>query len=235
MAAGAIYRYKMANTAVSCIRCGQFKENCYVIHHSDSNQQLLLDPGDNIPDIENVLEENRCPLTAIALTHGHFDHIGSAAYMSKKFGLPINVHALEKRLLKQAATYALTITGKSIEPLGNISFFTESAPLCLGLTIEIFHTPGHTPGSVCLNLDGVLFTGDTILHQYLGPTIYPGSNYQDILNSVDRLLESFQADTIIMPGHGRPWSIGEAKNWWEKNRSAPKQLNIFKKPLTGHR
>jgi glyoxylase-like metal-dependent hydrolase (beta-lactamase superfamily II) len=226
-----IHRYKILNTDISCVICGEFKENCYVVRDPESHQQLLIDPGDNIDDIEYELENNNCPLVAIALTHGHFDHIGSAAYLSRKFDLPISVHQLEKKLLKQASTYALTLIGKSIEPLENIIFFSEKDILCSGPTIEIFHTPGHTPGSVSLGLEGVLFTGDTLLHRYLGPTIYPGSNYDDILDSVDRLLAKLPEETLIMPGHGRPWSIGDAKDWWAQNRSAPDQLNIFKQSV----
>ena len=130
--------------------------------------------------------------------------------------------------MRQAHTYALAFARRNMAPLTDVCLFEEgSTVLTDPWSIRTIHTPGHTPGSVCYCFDGFVFTGDTLLYQHMGRADTPGGDPEQLVLSIDRLLNELSDDTVILPGHGRPWSIAEAKNWWQDARMSPPQYNQF--------
>ena len=235
MTAPGTYRYTYDNIVVTCMVCGDFKENAYLIRERSSGRTILLDPGDNLELIRSEITAAGSIVDEIILTHGHFDHVATAATLCREFGIPLKIHEKDTKLLRKASIYALSFTKCTIETPKDYLTFVDVAQFALNnLAVDVFPSPGHTAGGVCLHIDGVLFTGDSLFFQHIGPTDYPESNYQDLIDSVDRLLAHFADDTIIMPGHGRPWIIGEAKVWWAENRSAPPQFQIMHKRPTSN-
>jgi hydroxyacylglutathione hydrolase len=192
----------------------RWKENCYIVQHQTSREQVLIDPGDRADAIMQAIADGGGQLRHILLTHTHFDHVGAAAAISKLFGLPCRLHKDDVRLLHHAPMYALRFAGKSIEmPVSYQAL--DDKPLQFGeQTIEVIHTPGHTRGSVCYQIGGLLFTGDTLLRQRVGRTDLPGGDPVPLKESINRLLTELPEDTPLFPGHGRPWTIGEARAWW---------------------
>ena len=93
--------------------------------------------------------------------------------------------------------------------------FDDELTLRLGeQPIEVIHTPGHTSGSVCYAVGEVVFTGDTLLYQHVGRVDLPGSNLDLIKPSIDYLIQQLPPETLVLPGHGRPWTMREAQRWW---------------------
>src|SRR5665811_2080225 len=129
---------------------GDWKENCYLVSHIPSGEQIVIDPGDDAVSIIHLVEENGGGLRHILLTHAHHDHVGAVAELYRTFNLPCELDKADVRLLYHAPMYALRFAKRFIEaPLPFLTF--ENQPqLAIGdQSITVFHTPGHTPGSVC--------------------------------------------------------------------------------------
>jgi glyoxylase-like metal-dependent hydrolase (beta-lactamase superfamily II) len=206
---------------------GTFKENCYVVVHLASNDCLLIDPGAEAPFLQEHLDARGLAPQKIVLTHGHFDHVGAVDALMERFGIACEVHANEQRLVRQAATYAFRFSREPLRVPRRLTFFSTGSALDWnGRSIDVLEAPGHTAGSVALSLGGAfVFTGDALFHEKIGPTTYPESDPAAMQRSVANLLDSLPDDCVIFPGHGRPWSIGAARIWWNALRGpAPAQV-----------
>jgi hydroxyacylglutathione hydrolase len=214
-----IYRQDIGPFAVTTLVNGEYRQNSYVVIHRPTHSAIVIDPGSRAEDIVAVVDGTEP--AAILLTHGHFDHLGAAHALGERWSLPSRAHAREVKLIRQAPLYALRFVRKAIrapriEPL-------EAAVLdWAGVAVGIIETPGHTEGSVCYALPGMLFTGDVLLREHIGPTFYPGSDSTTLTRSVDDLLARDLADDcVIFPGHGRPWTLREARAWWRALSGPP--------------
>lgn len=208
---------------------GSFKENCYIVEYLDGSNISLIDPGSEFESICDYLAQLKLSPTQILLTHGHFDHVGAVDELVEYFKCPCYVSSDEKKLIRQAGIYAYRFDRKRLLPPLSLTYFDKSrmdddAPV---LANRIF-TPGHTSGGVSyLFGQDALFTGDTLFHSFMGPTNYPTSNYQELINSLERLFKDIPDQCLILPGHGRPWSIMEAKKWWDEVKENPPQFHLF--------
>jgi hydroxyacylglutathione hydrolase len=228
-----IYPYK--KYTVTRIVTGVFKQNCYLVKHNESGDIVLFDPGDEFEKIESAILENGNNLKAILLTHGHFDHVGQVSTMHKKYNIVPKVHKNDYRLMRQAPMYAIRYIQKSIQPPMPFDTFEEEIILDFGnIKIDITSTPGHTTGCVCYYIDGIIFTGDTLFYRHIGPTNYPESQPDIFPKSIDKILTKYPSDTIVFPGHGREWNIGEAKEWWKSvGENIPQYQIMNDKDLQG--
>ena len=198
-------------------------ENCYLVSHSPSGEQALIDPGDDADSIIQAILENGTQLQYILLTHAHHDHVGAVAALCRHFDLPCRVHKNDVRLLRHAPMYALRFANKRIQAADRIEVFDEKGYFPLGeQLIQVIHTPGHTAGSVCFSFNNFVFTGDTLLNQYIGRTDLPGGDKALLKSSVNQLLPRLTSETILFPGHGKLWTVEQADTWWKKvAESAP--------------
>jgi glyoxylase-like metal-dependent hydrolase (beta-lactamase superfamily II) len=210
---------------IATIATGTFKENCYVVTHPGSGDCLVVDPGAEEAFLDAYLASRNVTPQKIVLTHGHFDHLGAADALMQRYGIPCEAHANEERLVRQAATYAFRFErGAALRVPRGLTYFTgESSLSWNGRPVDVLPTPGHTAGSVALVLGGAfVFTGDTLFHEYVGPTTYPESDPAAIVASVALLLDTLADACVIFPGHGKPWTIGAARAWWaDVHESAP--------------
>ena len=101
-----------------------------------------------------------------------------------------------------------------------------------GQPIELLHTPGHTSGSVCYAVGGAVFTGDTLLYRHVGRVDLPGSDVLLIRPSIDYLIQRLSPETIVLPGHGRPWSMREAQVWWAAADALPQYMEPSAQQVT---
>ncbi|GAC1658494.1 MAG: MBL fold metallo-hydrolase [Candidatus Elarobacter sp.] len=209
--------HTVADFKIATLSNGKFKENCYVVRQLGSNDCLIVDPGGEPEFVQEQLDVLGVAPQKIVLTHGHFDHVGAVDALMKRYGIACEVHAREERLVRQAATYAFRFGGGALRVPRGLTFFNGDAPLDWnGRAIDVLPTPGHTAGSVALALGGALvFTGDTLFHEHVGPTNYPESEPAAIAASVAGLLARLPDACVVFPGHGRPWTIGAARAWWE--------------------
>jgi hydroxyacylglutathione hydrolase len=193
---------------------GPLRCNCTIIGDEVTHEAMVIDPGDNIPEILSRLQRHGLTVRQIVVTHAHIDHVGGAALLKKATGAPVLLNQQDLDLLAMMEMQAGWL---GIEP-------PEVAPpdasaedgLAVGLPTlpaEVLHTPGHTPGSICLLFpeQHLLLAGDTLFAGSIGRTDLPGGNGRLILRSLhDRLLVLPDA-TRVVPGHGMETTIGEER------------------------
>ncbi len=189
-----------------------FQENTYFL--IDNKNLIIIDPGVDFKLIKSEISKNKFIIKYILLTHGHYDHIISAAGLDAV----IYAHENEKILIEDAelnlSVYA--INNKII--LKNVNYYT--GPKYELDNFEIFHTPGHTDGSVIIKSGNNLFTGDTLFFNTVGRTDLPTGDSLKLQESLE-IFKKFSKNTICYPGHGAPpFLLGDAfkQNYFLKNR-----------------
>jgi len=178
--------------------CGMYAANAYVI-----NGSIAIDPGDDIAALKNAVQKPE----AILLTHGHFDHMLGAEELQRQSGCPVYVHEADSGMLTDERLSAYNPAVSELPQPKNIQ--------ASGYPVELFgfrviHTPGHTPGCVCLynEAEKVLFSGDTLFRAGFGRYDLPGGDMHRLMDSL-RLLLSLPGDTRVYPGHGEMTTILE--------------------------
>ena len=177
----------------------EFEQNTYLIKFK--NQNILIDAGISIEKIKSVIDINK--INKIILTHGHYDHIRTAIFFDKS---KIYAHFNEKIVLESPA-YNLSSFFKNHIIISGINYLKGNL-IKMDNDIEVFHTPGHTSGSIIVKIDNNLFTGDTLFYDSIGRTDLPTGNEKKLNESLEIFL-NFDKDTIIYPGHGRNAKLKE--------------------------
>jgi hydroxyacylglutathione hydrolase len=200
---------------------GSFATNCYVVAPAAGEECVIIDPGqDAEAGINELLREHRLKPVAVALTHGHIDHIWSVAPVCGARDIPAYVHAADRDLLSDPTKGFPLAAGQQL--LGGLTFsepddvreLADGATLTLaGLELVVDHAPGHTPGSVTFRLadEQVMFSGDLLFAGSIGRTDLPGGDYPAILDSLARVCLSLPDETAVLPGHGTQTTIGRER------------------------
>jgi len=197
---------------------GPFETNAYVVACTETKKAAIIDPAPNCADaLVFYLEEHSLIAQMILITHSHWDHIGDAAQLKDKYQVPIYVHRLDMPNLKQPGSDGLPLLFHKIEGAAPDSFIAEGDVIELGhLRFEVMHTPGHSPGGICLYIKqhGILFSGDTLFKGSIGNLSFPTANPKEMWNSLAKLAK-LPGDTVVYPGHGLPTKIGN-EPWLER-------------------
>ena len=192
---------------MKCLPTGMLSSNCYILW--EGREGAVIDPGVRAADVITALEADKLELKYIILTHVHLDHIVSAEQLRRHYGAPLLVHRLDAGALGDpmrngSELFGLeTVFGAADRVLGH----GDAIPLG-GQKLEIIHTPGHTPGSICIKVGGMLFTGDTLFRTGIGRTDLPGGNTGDIMDSLENRLMALDDEVLVYPGHGMQTTIG---------------------------
>lgn len=192
---------------------GDILTNCYLF--GEDNTVFIIDPGDEGIKIEEIIVKNKLKPIGIILTHGHFDHIGAALYLKKKFKLSIYAHIDEAKMLNDIHLNLSYYIGEELR-IQPDEFLNEGDILRVGrFNIKVLHTPGHTEGSICLLCDNILFSGDTIFKESYGRCDLPLGNEKLILDSITKKILTLDDKTIIYPGHGMATNIKDEKQFYK--------------------
>lgn len=193
---------------------GALGTNCYIVGSEETSDGMIIDPGDEADRILGVIETEKLSVKLIVITHGHIDHIGALKDVKEGTGAEIAINPHDMQLLNARMTQLMSIVpagGSFPEP---DRMLNDGDVITVGdLTFTVIHTPGHSPGGICLYSDGVLFSGDTLFQQGIGRADFPGSSYPQLLNSIRSKLLVLPDDTLVLPGHGPETTIGEEKQW----------------------
>jgi hydroxyacylglutathione hydrolase len=195
---------------------GEFETNCYITRNDEAATEcLIIDTGLDVQALPAFLDRHKLTPAAVILTHGHIDHIAGVNTLRERYPLlEVYIHKLDAELLTDS--------------VGNLSFMTGSdfstdRPDCLvdepdiidqaGIKLRVIHTPGHTPGGICLYAEqhGVVFVGDTLFADSVGRTDFPGGNMRQLIEGIKTKLLILPDDTVVYPGHGPVTTIGREK------------------------
>ena len=182
---------------------GAYQTNCYIIHDEASKTCCVIDPGYDADIILDKLDSLGLSPEAILLTHGHFDHVGAVKELAAETGCQVYIHAADLSMPPMMTA----------GPLYYTKTYAEGTRLKLaGLDISVLHTPGHTPGSVCLLCGTSLFSGDTLFQGSCGRTDLPGGDWATILQSLKRLA-AIEGNLWVFPGHGGSTTLRDEKRY----------------------
>lgn len=193
---------------IKCLVLGELDTNGYLVW-ADNGEGIIIDPADNADLILESARQENITVTAVVLTHAHFDHMLAAEAVCKATGAPLcvgvgDVPALSdpNRSLAEwlSADFSLNLTCDRPLKEGDVLSFG-------GETLTVWETPGHTPGGLCLLTDGVVFSGDTLFCGAFGRLDFPGGNMKNMIASLRRLA-TLPDETVVHSGHGPVTTIG---------------------------
>lgn len=176
---------------IDTMALGAYQTNCYIVYAEGSSRCVIIDPGYDAAVIKTHLLAHRLTPEAILLTHGHFDHVGAVRELAMDFDCKVFLHPQDLSMPPMMTN----------GPLYYTDTYADAALSLAGLTVRILHTPGHTPGSVCLMVEDNLFSGDTLFAGSCGRTDLSGGDWATILRSL-KSLASLPENYRVFPGHG---------------------------------
>jgi glyoxylase-like metal-dependent hydrolase (beta-lactamase superfamily II) len=186
---------------------GPLETNCHIVWDEASKLAMVIDPGDEPDRIMDYAEG--LDIKYIVLTHAHFDHAGAVPEIKQATGAAIAFHPGDMEAYRSVSEQA-AFWGFQSDPMPEPDIMlTESDKLDLGaMSFKVLHTPGHSPGCICLLGEDVLFSGDTLFKGSVGRTDLPGGDMEQLKASFRRLLE-LPPETRVLPGHGSASTISE--------------------------
>ncbi len=185
------------------IPAGIYAANCYLVYDELTKEGIVIDPGGDADDIISKIEELGLKIKYIVLTHAHGDHIAGVEELKSYTKAKVAIHKEDEPLIKDG-----TKNLSSMMAMGTVEFaadilLEEGDKLTFGnLEAYVIHTPGHTPGGICLKIEDNLFSGDTLFAGSIGRTDFEYSSFDDIMHSIREKLLALPDETKVYPGHG---------------------------------
>jgi glyoxylase-like metal-dependent hydrolase (beta-lactamase superfamily II) len=210
--------YKEKQMKIDIIVLGAYQTNCYILQENQHAKDcLLIDTGLEPSPLFDYLEENNLNPIALALTHGHADHIAGIDRLKKDYPkIKVYIHRLDAIMLTEHRHNLSALAGETFE--------TEPADVLIedgdtieqaGISLKVFHTPGHTTGGICLYSkdDNILFSGDSLFADSIGRTDFPGGNMTKLITAIKEKLLILPDRTTVYPGHGPATTIAQEKKY----------------------
>ena len=198
------------------LRVGMLQCNCSIFGDEQTREAIVIDPGDNIPEILEIVKRHELSVKAIVITHAHIDHIGGAHKLRAATGAPVYMNQNDALLRDMLDVQAGWLGVETPEKVTIDTPVREGDNLVLGTTeFSVLDTPGHTQGSISLWIpaENKLIAGDTLFRDSIGRTDLPGGDGRQILRSIHDKLLPLPDETIVIPGHGESTTIGREKQF----------------------
>lgn len=192
---------------VKLLRVGPIGTNCYILEDDQTNLAAVIDPGDEPELIQEALEKEGVEVRYLLLTHGHYDHTTAVPALHRVYPqADIYIHQADAN---GAGSTLFPLAGE----VDDLKLYDEGDVIRLGdHEIQVLHTPGHSPGSVTLKVEDVLFTGDTLFAGSCGRTDLRGGSYEEIMSSLNRLGQ-LEGDFHVCPGHDRTSTLERERQY----------------------
>lgn len=192
---------------------GPLGSNCYLVADEETGEGIIIDPGEEGERILKVVKKKGIVPRYLINTHGHIDHIGANNYLKRKIeGIKLGIHEADARMLINTNENLANFTGGDFISLPADLLLKDGDEITLGKGhLKVIHTPGHTPGGICLLGRREVFTGDTLFTGSVGRTDFPGGSMELLMKSLREKLMVLPEETVIYPGHGETSTIGREK------------------------
>ena len=190
---------------------GQYAANCYVVYDEASKDAIIIDPGSGGDEIGKWVKETGLKVKFIVLTHNHPDHIGALAEVKEATGAKVAIHADDAAVLQRGLRFGPMSASTHPIPPPDLLIKDGDTLDAGSLHFSVIHTPGHTRGGICLLIDGVLFSGDTLFNSSVGRSDMPGGNGPQLIQGIFAKLMTLPDETVVLPGHGPETTIGRER------------------------
>lgn len=188
--------------------------NCYIVGDEVTRRAIVIDPGGDAEDLLGVLLRDRLSVVAIVATHAHFDHLIAAERLREVTGAPFHMHRDDRPLLDWYRESGRMFLGIELGAPPEVDTeLAEGDELLITPEegLQVLHTPGHSPGSISLTGQKLLFSGDTLFASGIGRSDLPGGSGSTLIRSIKEKLFRLDEDVLVFPGHGPNSSIGQEK------------------------
>jgi hydroxyacylglutathione hydrolase len=199
---------------------GPIQANCFILGCEESRKAVVIDPGDDTDRILTTLAGDKLTVEHIINTHGHFDHVGANKRLKDATGADILIHSADAPMLNQLSSSAAAWGMRAENSPSPDRLLEDGDTITFGThTLTVLHTPGHTPGGICLYTEypeagaskKAVFVGDTLFAGSIGRTDFPGGDFDTLINSIRTKLFGLDEDVTVYPGHMGNTTIGVEK------------------------
>ncbi len=196
------------------LELGMFASNCYIVGAESNREGIIIDPGAEAGKILQKVEDLGLEVKLIVLTHGHIDHTGALKEVKEATDAEVAIHTDDVKSLQARDPLSIVFRRSLQTPPSPDRLLKDGDSIDIGdLHFSVLHTPGHTPGGICLLGEGVVFSGDTLFNFGIGRFDMPGGNGSQLMNSIHTKLMVLPDSTIVYPGHGPETTIGTERQW----------------------
>lgn len=198
------------------LEVGSLGTNCYIIYSEKTKNAMIVDPGGNAKQIMLKVNQENMKVKWIVLTHAHADHMSALEEVRKITGAELLVHEEDAIYLASPSMNLSAYMGEGFTVESADKLIKEGDVLEFDdVKFTVRHTPGHTPGGICLVGDEVVICGDTLFAESIGRTDFPGGSYRQLIASIKNKLMTLPDEYQVLPGHGPDTTIG-----WERNMNS---------------
>ena len=208
--------FSLCGVNVHVLPAGPIQTNAYLVTDPSTGETVLIDAPEGVwSQVEPILRKEGCRLSALWLTHGHWDHTQGAAEVARKSGAPIYAHRADRPLIETPEVMKpLLMPGLVVEPAKVDRWLEDGDTLdVLGEKVQVSHVPGHCPGSLMFYFPraSASFAGDALFKGSVGRTDLPGGDFGQLEKSIRTRIYTLPDGTAVFPGHGGPTTVGEEK------------------------
>lgn len=196
-------------------KAGPLGANCFLVTDTDSKTGFIVDPGGESGSLFRAADASGCAITHLILTHGHPDHLcGIDVFLEHFPGIEVVAHEDEQPMLEDVKINRSPMYCRREVTVRADRFVSDFDTLRIGgMELLFLHTPGHTPGGMCILVDGHLFSGDTLFRDSIGRTDFPYGSYPALRDAIREKLFTLPPETIVHPGHESDTTIGHEKEY----------------------
>jgi glyoxylase-like metal-dependent hydrolase (beta-lactamase superfamily II) len=199
---------------IETIVVGPLQVNCYVVYDEKSLEALVIDAGDEPEKILKFIRDRNLKVSSIICTHAHFDHTGGISAVRDKTGAKVMLHVDDLEIYMSVESQGAVWGFNIVQPPHPDLFVRDGEEIIAGdVKLRVMHTPGHSPGGICLHTGGIIFTGDTVFAGSVGRTDFYGGDLGALKASFKKVL-SLPSETKILPGHGNWTTVADE---WQQN------------------